>query len=132
MEISKIFKDEMIDESSIKILMKSFLKKYVRFDVSDDEVHFDKLLCNGIPLYLLIIKDSLSRLNKRKGGSGVLREKQWSIFIFSLIRKEKYVQFFGTEENPKPIKLPSNLNSETFEYDTINQVTSSKKAPKAP
>ena len=132
MEIKKIFNDEIIDESSIKILIKSFLKKYVWFDAADNEIHFDKLSCNGIPLYLLIIKDSITRLNRNNGGSGVLREKQWSIFIFSIIRKEKYVQFFGTEENPKPIKFPSNLNSETFEYDTINQVTSSKKDPKAP
>lgn len=82
-------------------------------------------LNDNFSTHIVILKDDINRLKKSKGGSGVLRQKQWSIFIFNYVDEDYYISQFGYNRNKKNIITPYNyskfddyfLSPETKKYD---------------
>ena len=114
-----IFVNTDYKESIYKKNISFYLAKFVGFNVEEHDVSYHKISVNGIDTYLVVLKDDIRRIINAKGGKGVLRQKQWSIFVFNFLDYNIYVSHFGKNKNKKPIKpLYDNTSFENFEYAT--------------
>ncbi len=131
-----IFNNNNFDEKIIKKNISRYLKEFTGFNVNANDVIFKKLTLNyeslldTKDLYIVILKDDIKRIQKIYGGSGALRQKQWSIFVFNFIDSNNYVTYFGRNENKKDIEPPFNQSEfDTFAY-TIQKNNYSGNYPK--
>ncbi len=127
METNKLFLNSNISENTIKKNMILFFEKHVGFFVDANKITFKKEVIDGISTYIVILKDDIRRISKANGGSGVLRQKQWSIFVFNFINPTEYIKYFGTNSSRKPIVDPYKLNTfDNFEYSPQIKIYSGK------
>lgn len=94
-----------IEISEAEKYIKQYFKNKLRYN---GEVFIDELKTSIFIFYIVILKDDISRIIKDEGGSGVLRQKPCSIFIFSFVDKVKYVDLFGYNSNHRNIVSPFN------------------------
>ena len=117
MNTKDIFLDCKYDSKIQKSNIAKYFKVHVGFNVLPENIEYFKEEIEGIDYYIVVLKDDIRRVSKSTGGSGVLRQKQWSIFIFNFIKSSVYENFFGKNISKKSIRSPYNQeNFDTFEY----------------
>lgn len=117
MNTKSVFKNCEYDDKVIKQNISFYLEQCVGYKVDPDNVSFFKVIIDDIDNFLVILKDDVRRLSKKNGGSGVLRQRQWSIFVFNFIDRNVYINYFGTNKNKKPIYDSIKMtNYDSFSY----------------
>lgn len=98
-----VFKNSSYNDIVYKNNISYYLKQFVGFNVSINNVPLYKISIDGIDSYIIILKDDINRLYSSDGKTGVLRQKQWSIFVFNFINYDEYEKNFGLNQTRKPI-----------------------------
>ena len=98
-----VFKNSSYNDIVYKNNISYYLKQFVGFDVTISNVPLYKISIDGIDSYIVILKDDIKRLYGSNGKTGVLRQKQWSIFVFNFINYDEYEKNFGLNQTKKPI-----------------------------
>lgn len=101
MNTSELF-DNKLDKIYVNEYISFFYREILKYNNSYFYEEID--IVDGIKSYVSIIKDNIDRLDKSKGGSGFLRLKPYSIFIFTFISKDKYKKVFGTNSQHRRIQ----------------------------
>lgn len=111
MNINDILSDDLSSE-----LLKRYIDYYF-YDMirisKDKDVYYQK----KDNMYISIMKDEIDRKIK---GSGKLREKPWSNFLFFFIDKDKFINCFGTNGNHRDILSIDNDNNIILSDFVIN------------
>lgn len=128
MQTRELFRGNSFTSQEVKATIALYLKEHVGYDVEAEKVNFETIEADGFKIYLVILKDDVRRLSVATGGTGVLRQRQWSIFLFSIINAAVYEKAFGINSNRKEIVSPYNFKSfDEYYYD--EKLSSSVKRP---
>lgn len=106
-----VFKNSSYNDIVYKNNISYYLKQFVGFDITISNVPLYKISIDGIDSYIVILKDDINRLYGSDGKTGVLRQKQWSIFVFNFVNYDEYEKCFGLNQTKKPINSCFEQNS---------------------
>lgn len=94
-----------------------YLREATGYLVSPDKICMEAIDVAESKSYIVILKDDIRRL-QGKHATGALRQRQWSIFIFSYINAVQYEKCFGRNKKCRDIVSPRLADGvDSFSYE---------------
>ena len=127
METKELFKNIYMSELEVKNYIAKYFKNFVGYFTKPEEINYKLIRLENLEMYIVILKDDIRRIDVKNGGSGVLRQRQWSVFVFNFIESDQYVKYFGKNKDKKDILSPyKNGNLSEFFYESGSNIYSGK------
>lgn len=106
MKTKELFENLNISESVVNQHISKYLENFVGYLVDPEDINYKLINFENNNVYVVILKDDIRRMDVNNGGSGVLRQRQWSVFVFNFIDSDQYVKYFGQNKDKKDILSP--------------------------